>query len=178
MTLCNEHAWLVYCGQVRTGSDKLEQVWSTIFPLVWVAHSPNLAHPPNLRAVFQPYLARNSTTLWNGGNSLSTRFNWLKVWTGVKCNFSLPHLHLLYVMEKLSISQVRMWNFTRIRCKIKKLRLSVNPSWRLSEQHGLGQPPKGANYHFPCRTWTSCAWLESSWSRKLKYAVSAWLAKR
>ena len=31
--------------QVRTGSDKSEQVWSTIFPQPWVACSPNLAHP-------------------------------------------------------------------------------------------------------------------------------------
>ena len=32
-------------GQVRTGSDKSEQVWSAIFPQTWVTCSPNLTHP-------------------------------------------------------------------------------------------------------------------------------------
>ena len=31
--------------QVRTGLDKSEQVWSTIFPQPWVKRCPNLAHP-------------------------------------------------------------------------------------------------------------------------------------
>ena len=31
-------------GQVRTGLDKSEQVWSIIFPQLWVTPYPNLAH--------------------------------------------------------------------------------------------------------------------------------------
>ena len=41
-----------------------------------------------------------------------------------------------------------MWNFTRIRRKTKKLRLSIIPARRLSDQPCLGQPQKGVTYHF------------------------------
>ena len=49
---------------------------------------------------------------------------------------------------KLSISPVRMCNFTRIECKTKKLRHSIIPGQTLSDQPGLEQHPKGVNYHF------------------------------
>ena len=49
---------------------------------------------------------------------------------------------------KLSILQVRMWNFTRKGCKTKKLRLSIVPARKQSDQPGLRPPKKGANYHF------------------------------
>ena len=176
-------AWRAYnvtvLGQVRTGLDKSEQGWSTIFPQPWVARFPNLAHPQNLRAVFYLYLARNSTILQSGGNSLSSRFNWRKVWNGVKCNFSWAHLHRRYGDGKLSISgPAWTWNFTRIGRKTKKLRLSIIPAQRRSHQPPLGQPIKVRTATFLGRTWTSHTLFESSRSRKLKYAVSAGLVKR
>ena len=51
------------------------------------------------------------------------------VWTGVKCNFSSVQLHDQYVDGKLPISRVRVWNFTRIRRKTKKLGLSMILPW-------------------------------------------------
>ena len=52
------------------------------------------------------------------------------LWTGVKCNFSSAQLHEWYVDGKLPISRIRMWNFTRIRQKTKKLWLSIIPARR------------------------------------------------
>ena len=49
------------------------------------------------------------------------RFNWRKVWTDVKCNFSWEHFQKRYIIRKLSLSRVRMWNFTSIGPKTKKL---------------------------------------------------------
>ena len=136
------------CEQVWTGFNKSEQVWSTIFPQPWVACSPTLTYPQNLCAVFKSYFAQNSTTLQSGGNRHLSRSSWHKVWTGVKCNFSLAQLHEPYVVLKLSISRVRMWNFTRIECKTKKLWLSIIPARRRSDQPGLRPPQKGVNNHF------------------------------
>ena len=97
------------------------------------------------------------------------------VWTGVKCNFSLAQLHDQYVVGKLPISRVRMWSFTRIRRKTKKLRLSIIPARR--------QWPATTHKKVWTTTYLRCNWtgrtlLESSRSRKLKYAVSARWAKR
>ena len=83
------------------------------------------------------------------GNSFSLCFNWRKVWTGVKWNFSSAHLHGSYVVEKLSFSRVRMCNFTRVGPKTKKLWLSMNPAQRPSEQPSLEPPQKGVNCNFP-----------------------------
>ena len=79
---------------------------------------------------------------------------------------------------KLSIRRVRMWNFTRIGPKTKKLWLSIAQVQWLSEQPGLGPPQKGVNCNFFRRNSTSRTALESYPSRTLKYAVSAGLAKR
>ena len=68
-----------------------------------------------------------------------------------------------------------MWNFTRIGHKTKKLRLSINPAWR---QWPGTTHKKVWTTPFLRRNSTSSTSLESSRSRKLKYAVSAGLAKR
>ena len=52
------------------------------------------------------------------------------------------------VIGKLSIRQVQMWNFTRVRPQTKKLWLSIILARTLSEQPGLGPPQKGVNCHF------------------------------
>ena len=78
----------------------------------------------------------------------SSCFNWRKVWNGVKCNFSSPHHHIRNVVGKLSIRRVRMWNFTRIGPKTKKLWLSINPARRLFEQPGFGTPQDGVKCNF------------------------------
>ena len=56
------------------------------------------------------------------------------------CNFSSAQHKNRNVDGKLSTSRVRMWNFTRIRRKAKKLWFSIVPVQRLSEQPGLGPP--------------------------------------
>ena len=114
-----------------------------------VARSPNFAYPPkNPRPGIWRYLARNSTTLSSGGIRASSRFSWRKVWNGVKCNFSSPHHHLWKIVGKISIRRVRMWKFTRIGHKTRKLWLLIVSVQRPSEQPGLGPLKKGVNYHF------------------------------
>ena len=94
------------------------------------------------------YLARNSTTLRSGGNSASSRFNWRKVWSGVKCNFTLAHLPRPYVIGKLSIRRARMWNFSRIGSKTKKLWISIVSARKMSEHTRLAPPQKGVKCNF------------------------------
>ena len=128
-------------GQVRTGVKYYFS--STVSPTLF-----KFGPPPNLRAVSWPYLARNSTTLRSGGIRASQRFSWRKMWTGVKRNFSSPHHHVRKIVGKLSNRRDRMWNFTRIRPKTKKLWLSIFPARRPTEHTGLGPPPKGVNCNF------------------------------
>ena len=137
--------------------------------------------PPNFTHALKICLGRflspfqSARLTGSGGNSPSSRFSWHKVWTGVKCNFSSAQLHNQYVVGKLPISQVRMWNFTRIRRKTKKLWPSIIPARR---QWPVTTHKKVWTTTYLCRNWTSCTSLESSRSRKLKYAVSAGWAKR
>ena len=67
------------------------------------------------------------------------------MWNGVKCNFSSPHHQVRKIVGKPSIRRVRMWNFSRIRHKTKKLWLSIIPALGRSYQPRLGQPRKGVN---------------------------------
>ena len=157
-----------------TGLDRFGQVWTSqnrckvLFSSTVSRTLSKFGLPPKPACSFL-------TVLQSGGNSLSSRFNWRKVWTGVKCNFSSAQLHNRYVDGKLPISRVRMWNFTRIGRKIKKLRLSIIPALRQSHRPSLDQPQKGVVWTatFLGRAWTSHTSLESSQSWKLKYAVSA-----
>ena len=145
MTLRDERTWSLCCGQVQTGSDRFGQVRTGVKHYFTSTVSPTLFQygpPPNLRAVSLPYLARNSTTLQSGGNSPLSCFNWRKVWTGVKCNFSSAHHHNRYVVGMLSISRVQMCNFTRMWRKTKKLWLSIIPARRPSDQSGLRNPKR------------------------------------
>ena len=136
---------------------------------------PNFTHA--LKSCLGRFLSpfRSARLIVSGGNRPLSRFSWRKVWTGLKCNFSLAHLHDRYVDGKLSIIRVRMWNFTRIRRKTKKLWLSINPARR---QWPVTTHKKVWTTTYLRRNWTSLRLLESSQSRKLKYAVSAGLAKR
>ena len=109
-------------GQVRTGVKYYFS--STVSPTLF-----KFGPPPNMCAVSYLYLARNSTTLRSGGIRASSRFSWRKVWNGVKCNFSSPHHHVRKIVGKLSMRRVRMWNFTMIGPKTKKLWLSIVPAW-------------------------------------------------
>ena len=166
--LRRERTWSLYCGQVRTGFG--------------YAVSTSLHRlPPNFTNALKVCLGRFLSTfrsarlIRSGGNSPSSRFSWHKVWTGVKCNFSLAQLHDRYVDGKLPISRVRMWNFTQIRCKTKKLWLSIIPARR---QWPATTHKKVWTTTYLHRNWTSHTSLESSRSRKFKYAVSAGWAKR
>ena len=137
--------------------------------------------PPNFTQALKICLGRFLSPSWSarligsGGNSASSRFGWRKVWTGVKCNFSSAYHHDQYVVEKLSISWVWMWNFTRIWRKTKKLWLSIIPAQR---QWPVTTHKKVWTTTYLRRNWTSPTSLERSQFRKLKYAVSAGWAKR
>ena len=136
-----------FLGRAWTSQNRCE----ALFFLNREKHAVQIWHIPQTCVQFSNrYLAQNSTTLGNDGNSASSRFSWRQVWTGVKCNFSSAHLHRPYVVGKLSISQVRMSNFTRIGRKTKKLWLSIIPARTLSDQPGLqlGPPQKGVNCNF------------------------------
>ena len=154
-----------------TGSDRFGHAVSTSLHGL----PPNFTHALkfSLGRFLSPF--QSAKLIRRGGNRPSSRFNWRKVWTGVKCNFSSAQLHERYIDGKLLISRVRMWNFTRIRRKTKKLWLSIIPAWR--QWPATTHKKVWTTTHLR-RKWTSCMSLESSQSRKLKYAVSAGLARR
>ena len=159
---------------VKTGWEKSEQVWSTIF-FNRESHALQIWPTPKPACSFLTVPWSKIYDPPKGLNSSSPRSSCHRVWTGVKWNFPSAHQHDRYVVEKLSISQVRMWDFTRIRRKTKKLRPSIIPAQR--------QWPVPTNKNvwtttFLRRNCTSRMSLKSSWSRKLKYAVSPGLAKR
>ena len=143
-------------------------VQTLIAPRRKVARSPNFAYPQNPHTGICRYLARNSTTLPSGGNSASSRFSWRKVWTGVKWNFPSAHHQVRYAVGKLSIRPARIWNFTRIGPKTKKLLLSIiRHEGRLSCP-AWDHPKKVWTTTFLRRNSTSHMMLESSQSRMPK----------
>ena len=154
-----------------TGSDRFGHAVSTSLQ----------GFPPNFTYALKNFLGKflspfqSARLIGSGGNSPSSRFSWRKVWTGVKCNFSSAQLHDRYVDGKLPISRVRIWNFTRIRRKTKKLWLSIIPARR---QWPVTTHKKVWTTTYLYCNWTSHTSLESSRSWKLKYAVSAGWAKR
>ena len=156
--LCRERTWSLYCGQVWTGFG--HAVSTSLHGL-----PPKFTHALNicLGRFFSPF--RSARLIESGGNSPLSRFRWRKVWTGVKCNFSSAQLHDRYVDGKLLISWARMWNFTRIRSKTKKLWLSIIPARR---QWPATTHKKVWTTTYLRRNWTSGTSLESSQSRKLK----------
>ena len=107
--------------------------------------SPNFTH--TLKICLGRFLSpfRSARLIVSGGNSPSSRFNWCKVWTGVKCYFSSAHHHNQYVVGKLSNSRVRMWNFTQIGRKTKKVTAFHKSS---TKAVAWNHPQKGVNYHF------------------------------
>ena len=151
------------------------QVWSCCFDISARITSKLYTRTKNLLGRFlNPF--RSARPIVSGGNCPSSRFNWHKVWTGGKCNFSSAQLHDRYTVGKLPISRVQMWNFTRIRRKTKKLWLSIIPAQR---QWSATTHKKMWTTTYLRRNWTNCTSLESSRSRKLKYAAaSAGWAKR
>ena len=155
----------------------LVRVWSLVAIHAKMSTRLAFSHTHTLKICLGRFLSpfRSARLMGSGGNSASSRFNWHKVWTGVKCHFSSAHHHNQYVVGKLSISRVRIWNFTRIGRKTKKLRLSINPARR---QWPGTTHKKLWTTTFLRRNSTSHTSLESSRSRKLTYAVSAGLAKR
>ena len=154
-----------------TGSDRLGYAVSTSLHGL----PPNFTHVLNicLGRFLSPF--RSAWLIGSGGNSPSSRFSWRKVWTGVKCNFSSAQLHDRYVDGKPPISRVWMWNFTRIQHKTKKLWLSIIPARR---QWPVTTHKKVWTTTYLHHNWTSRTSSESSWSRKLKCAISAGWAKR
>ena len=156
---------------VWTGSDRFGYTVSTSLHGL----PPNFTHAVKicLGRFLSPF--RTARLIESGGNSPPSRFSWRKVWTGVKCNFSSAQLHDRYVNGKLPIGRVRMWNFTRIRRKTKKLWLSIIPARR---QWPATTHKKVLTSTYLHRNWTSLTSLESSQSLKLEYAVSAGWSKR
>ena len=123
-------------------------VQTLIAPRPKVARSPNFDYPP--KPAYR-YLMETRSKLYDPPKwwkRSSSRFSWRKVWNGVKCNFSSPHHQVRNIVRKPSIRRVRMWNFTRIVTKTKKLWLSIFPVQRPSEHTSLGTPYKGVNCNF------------------------------
>ena len=117
MTLHDECTWSLYCGQVHTGSDRFGQVRTGVKRCFSSTVSRTLSKfgsPSKPACSFLTVPRSNLYDPPSGGNSASSRFNWCKVWTGVKCSFSLEHFQKRYVIRKLSLSRVRMWNFSSI----------------------------------------------------------------
>ena len=137
-----------------TGSDRIREAWTSqdrceaLFFLNCESHAVQIWPTPKPACIFLTVPRSNSTTLQSGGNSAFSRFNARKVWIGVKCNFSWEHFQKRYIIRKLSFRRVRMWDFTRIGPKIKKLWLSIIPALRRSYQPCLGQPQKVVNRNF------------------------------
>ena len=142
-----------------TGSDRFAHAVSTSLHGL----PPNFPHA--LKICLGRFLSpfRSARLIGSGGNSPSSCFSWHKVWTGVKCNFSSAQLHDRYVDGKLPISRVRMWNFTRIRRKTKKLWLSIIQAHR---QWSATTHKKVWTTTYLHRNWTSRTSLESYRSRK------------
>ena len=130
-----------------TGSDRFGHAVSTSLHGLPpnFTHTHTHTHTHTLKICLGRFLSpfRSARLIGSGGNSPLSCFNWHKVWTGVKCNFSSAQLHDRYTVGKLSISRVRVWNFTRIRRKTKKLWLSIIPAKAVVCDH----PQKGVNYH-------------------------------
>ena len=123
-----------------TGSDRFGHAVSTSLHGL----PPNLTHTLkiHLGRFLSPF--RPARLIGSGGNSPLSRFSWHKVWTGVKWNFSSAQLQDWYVDGKLPISRVRMWNFTRIRRKTKKVMAFDNSGMKAV---ACDHPQKGVNYH-------------------------------
>ena len=96
-------------------------VQTLIAPRPWVARSPNFAYPPKPAYMYLPVPCSKLCDPPKWWKRASSRFSWRKVWNGVKCNFSSPHHQVRKIVGKLSIRRVRMWNFTRIGPKTKKV---------------------------------------------------------
>ena len=158
-----------------TGLDRFRQVWASqnrcevLFFLNRESHALQIRPTPKTCVQFSNCTSKVVETAFRHASS--------KVWTGVKCKFSWAHLQGPYVVEKLWISRVRMWNFTRIGRKAKMSQLLKIPARRRSHQPPLGQPQKGVNCNFSWPRYEKES-LKNSQSRKLKYAVSAGWAKR
>ena len=140
-----------------TGSDRFGHAVSTSLHGL----PPNFTHTHTLKICLGSFLSpfRSARLIGSGGNSPSSRFNWHKGWTGVKCNFSSVQLYDRYTVGKLSISRVRMWNFTRIQRKTKKLWLSIIRAWR---QWPATIHKKVWTTTYLRRNWTSHTSLKSS----------------
>ena len=103
---------------LRTGSHKFRQVWRSqntceaLFFLNGESHAVQIRPTPEPACSFLTVPRSKLYNFRSGRNSALIRFNWHKVWTGVKCNFSWEHFQKRYFIRKLSPSRVRMWNFT------------------------------------------------------------------
>ena len=169
---------------LRTGSDKFGQVWTSqnrceaLFFLNRESHAVQIWPSPQTYVQFSNRTSLNTTTLRSGGNSTLSHFSRRKVWTGVKCNFSLAHHQVRNVIGKLSISRVRMWNFTSIGPKTKSYGFRYFRHEGHLSNPASDHPKKVWTATFLGRNSTSHTALESCPSRTFKYAVSALLAKR
>ena len=149
MTLCEGRTWSMYCRLVQTGSDRFGQVRTGVKRYFSSTVSRTLSNFGPAPKPACSFLTVPRSKLYNPpGNRASSHFNWCKVGTGVKSNFSWEHFQKRYIIRKLSVSRVWMWNFTRIGPKTKKLWLLIIPLLRRSYQPRLGQPQKGVNRYF------------------------------
>ena len=134
---------VTYCivdrfGQVRTGLDKSEQVWSAVFPQPWVARCPNLAH----RQTCVQFSSRTSletlqpsevveTALCHASVGIRCELVWSATFLGSTSKSDTSLLSSRLAEFKYEISpgydrrQIKLW-------------LSIIPALRWSSQRRLG----------------------------------------
>ena len=139
---------------LRTGSDRLGKVWTSenrceaLFLLNRESHTVQIWPSPQTCVQF---LYRASLETLRPSEVVETALRQASI--GERCELVwsatfLGHFQTRFIIRKFSLSGVRMWNFTGIGPKTKKLWLSIVLARRPSEQPGLGPPQKGVNCNF------------------------------
>ena len=150
LTLHDERTWSLYCGQVQTGSERFWQVRTGVkhYFSSTVSHTVQILPTPKPACSF---LTVPRSKLYDPPKWWKQRLITLQLAKGVnwcEVNFSLPYLHRPYVVGKLSISRVRMCNFTRIWHNTKKVTASDSSGMKAIWSAWAGATQKGVHYHF------------------------------
>ena len=134
--------------QVQTSLDKSEHVWSAIFlnhekHAVQIWSSPQtcmqFSKRPSLETLWHSEV--EETALHHASIGVRCELVWSATFLGSTSKNDI-------IIRKLLLSQVGMWNFTRIGPKTKKFWLLIVPALMRSYQPHLGQPQKGVNRNF------------------------------
>ena len=121
--------------------DRFGQVWSCCFDISgWITTKLHTRTENFLGRFLSPF--RSARLIGSGGNSLLSRLNWHKVWTGVKCNFSSAQLHDRYTVGRLRLAEFEREISPGYNVRQKSYGFRYFWHQTLSEQPGFGSPPK------------------------------------